>query len=159
MQRLALAGMEEKQQLMIKNLVRILNSTYDERFASFCRILKGNMEAFALNLRQNGIIGDDIFEKKEYSTMVSQFKAGLEFKRDWIAVEQYCQKFLDSLSKSGPQPQEAAEQLKESWQKAVLREMGMMFLHVEVTRTGECIYLYIYNGNANYTRIIKKHFQ
>ena len=141
-------ALEERPQL--KKLVRILKNTYDERFASFCRILKGNMEAFALNLRQNGIIGDDIFEKKEYSTMVSQFKAGLDFKRDWRAVEQHCQKFLDSLSESGPQPQEAAEQLKESWQRAVLREMGMMFLPVEVTRTGEFIYLYIYNDNANY---------
>lgn len=130
-------ALEERPQL--KKLVRILKNTYDERFASFCRILKGNMEAFALNLRQNGIIGDDIFEKKEYSTMVSQFKAGLDFKRDWKAVEQHCQKFLDSLSDSGPQPQEAAEQLKESWQRAVLREMGMTFLPVEVTRTDPSI--------------------
>ena len=126
--------MSDKQQ--VRDLVIILKNTYNDEFATYHDILKGSMETFARHLFQNRIIGDNVHDSKDYSKMVSEFQAGLQLAKEWDSVEQYCQKFLDSITACGRQPQNAAKQLKESWQQAVLREMGMKFLN------GECRIVY-----------------
>ena len=54
--------MSDKQQ--VEELVNILKTTYDGKYAKFRNILKGSILTFADQLYQNGIIGDNVFRKR-----------------------------------------------------------------------------------------------
>ena len=105
---------------------RIINDVLVSRDAAL-NSLKSSLSDLADQLYTARLITDRVKETCSMEAFITEFKAGLSFKRTLLQEQEHCQKFLNSFIAVRGSYADAAIALGEDWIEAIRNELGFDF--------------------------------
>lgn len=110
----------------MNRVCRILQTVLQRHFANLRRSLHNCVPSVAAEMYSVGLISEDVKDAPTYDSMIHEFIAGMNTKRNVLKLEKYCQLFLESLSSQGGPVNAEAKVLAEDWKEEVTK-LGISF--------------------------------
>ena len=90
-------------QKAIKSYRKAVVDLLDTNFSKLNSVLEGCLEVFAGKAFEAKLISEQVMKDKNFTGMISEFKAGMEWCRNTLEIQSRCTDFIEILeSLSGP---------------------------------------------------------
>lgn len=106
---MAKASKEDPRKLRVYR--RAVTKVLDENFAKLSSVLNGCMKSFAEKAFSADLINDEVRKRENFSGIIDDFKAGLDWKNTVQGMWAHCDRFLEILKDLGGPVKYAGDEL------------------------------------------------
>ena len=120
----------------IVNLTRCIKNTQTSYYSKIKDSVEDNIMKLSEELYSRHVISKPVRDSMQYSKVMNEYWAGLDWKKTAGEVESHCRVFLECLVATGPLGQDAAREMGWAWHREVMEKLGLPFLTDYAIQTG-----------------------
>ena len=98
-------------QKAIKSYRKAVVDLLDTNFSKLNSALEGCLEAFAKKAFEAKLISGQVMKDKNFTSMIDEFKAGMEWCRNTLEIQNRCTDFIEILESLGGPAETAGQDL------------------------------------------------
>ena len=107
---------------------QIIDRVLVSQHAVLTRLPKTSLLTLANELYSSNLVSVSVIEEPSMNNCIEEFKSCLVFVEEYSEIQNYCNKFIQSLTAVGGPYKLAGDKLKQEWKSGIETELNISFI-------------------------------